>query len=355
MKSLRLRLQLFPSYLLIALVPIIAMAIYSAGALRSFLREDIQHQLETYAYLISDQLVATGHGIDEPDIQRLCETTGRRAGVRVTAVLPTGRVIGDSDSDPAVMDNHSDRPEIRVALETDGPGVSIRASDTLRKEMMYVAVPVKKGEKTLCVLRTSLPLAAIDKTFDMIRIRLAIAALIATVSAAIASLWMSRRISRPLAMAEELDKRTRTLVSQSNEHEVVLSSIFEGVLAVDSEERVISINEAAAKIIKTDLDACEGRHMQEVVKNPDLQELFAQTLSGDGLVERDITIRDGDDTRYLRVRGTTLRAANGERVGAVIVINDMTRLRQLEKTRSDFIANVSHELKTPITPKKGFF
>jgi two-component system phosphate regulon sensor histidine kinase PhoR len=140
---------------------------------------------------------------------------------------------------------------------------------------------------------------------------------------------------------------------QRNEIEAVLSSMVEGVIAVDMEERVISMNHAAQKMLGCDSAEAQGRSIQEVVRNTVLQDFVKNTLSSQKAVEKDIALSsDGD--RFLNGHGTLLCDAEGRQIGAVIVLNDVTRLMRLEKIRREFVANISHEIKTPITAIKGF-
>jgi two-component system phosphate regulon sensor histidine kinase PhoR len=156
-------------------------------------------------------------------------------------------------------------------------------------------------------------------------------------------------------MAEELSNELRTLTHERNEREAVLSSMVEGVLAVDTDERVIAVNAAGARLLDIDPAAAEGKSIQEVVRNPDLQHVVAQTLGGHRPVEADIVLRVGAEDRDLQANGTLLHGDyEGDDVGAVVVLNDVTRLKRLEAVRRDFVANVSHELKTPVTSIKGF-
>jgi two-component system phosphate regulon sensor histidine kinase PhoR len=130
--------------------------------------------------------------------------------------------------------------------------------------------------------------------------------------------------------------------------------MVEGLLAVDTDERVIKVNRAAATFLDIDAEEVIGRTIQEVVRNPALQEFVAKALSAEEPVEGDIVLHNGSGDRFLQAHGTQLHKPGGGSRGAVIVLNDVTRLRRLENVRRDFVANVSHELKTPITSIKGF-
>jgi two-component system phosphate regulon sensor histidine kinase PhoR len=154
-------------------------------------------------------------------------------------------------------------------------------------------------------------------------------------------------------MAAQLDDRIRTVLRQRNELEAVLSSMLEGVLAVDLHDRVISLNNSAAQLLGVDRTTSIGRTVQEVVRHADLQRFVTKTLASSGPVEEDLTLSVTGE-RNLKAYGTVLRDSRDEIIGAVFVLNDVTKLRRLEQVRQDFVANVSHELKTPITSIKGF-
>lgn len=155
-------------------------------------------------------------------------------------------------------------------------------------------------------------------------------------------------------MAAELSDRIQTINLQRNEQEAILSSMMEGVLAVDAEERLISLNAVAAHLFGVAASAVRGRMLQEVVRIPAMQEFVARTLASDAPQEGEFTQDQAGELRHLQVHGAALRDTNARRLGAVIVINDITRVRRLEGLQREFVANVSHELKTPITSIKGF-
>lgn len=155
------------------------------------------------------------------------------------------------------------------------------------------------------------------------------------------------------SLAAKMQRKVFAITSQRNELDAVLSSMIEGVIAVDCSERIIRTNEAAARFLDLDANEALGQTIHEAVRNSSFQELSSKVLSSGGFVEGEISLQN-DGERFLQVHGNVLLSASGEQIGALYVLNDITNLRRLEIVRKDFVANVSHELKTPITSIKGF-
>ena len=167
------------------------------------------------------------------------------------------------------------------------------------------------------------------------------------------------RLSRALGqMAGEFNQRLRSIREQRNESKAVLASMVEGVLAVDLDERVLNVNRAAAEMLRISPARAVGRSIQEMIRNTAVQHFVAEALSSESPTTADLILRmESDDgeaqERFVQAQGAALRDAAGNRIGALIVLHDVTRLRRLEMLRRDFVANVSHEVKTPITAIKG--
>jgi two-component system phosphate regulon sensor histidine kinase PhoR len=386
-KKKRFLWQLFPTYLLITVISLVAATWFATRTLERFYLEQSASDLEARARLFAAQVSEYLTPLDERNIDRLCKNIGSQATTRITFILPSGKVIGDSTEDPARMDNHADRPEVLEAL-SGKRGMSVRYSRTLQKNMMYVGVPLKKTFHVMGVVRASIPLVFIDEAIKSIQTKIAIGGLLIAIFAAILSLLVSRRITRPIEeirkgaerfargefegrlpvarseeigslaetlnkMAKEFQERINTIVRQRGELEAVFSSMVEGVVAVDNEERIINLNQAACGMFEADPSQAVGRSIQEVVRNVDLQRFVKRALSSENPVEKDILLYSNRE-RILNGRGVTLYGPGGNRIGALIVLNEVTRLRRLENIRRDFVANVSHEIKTPLTAIKGF-
>lgn len=155
-------------------------------------------------------------------------------------------------------------------------------------------------------------------------------------------------------MAMQINEKVQRITEQGQEQQAVLGSMVEAVLAIDLDERIISMNHAAAVLLELSPDEAIGRRIQEVIRNAQVHRFVSRTLQSSVTVEGDITLPMEEGEKYLQAHGTVWRDEGGESLGAIVVIHDVTRLKKLENIRRDFVANVSHELKTPITSIKGF-
>jgi two-component system phosphate regulon sensor histidine kinase PhoR len=387
MRRKRLLWKLYPSYVAIILLSIVTVGIYVSTTLKNFYLSKTAEELEVSARLIEREVSATFHKESEKSIDAMCKTLGKAASIRITLILPSGEVVGDSDEDPKVMENHAGRPEVKEALAGQ-TGISTRYSETLQKEMMYLAIPVKKEGGIAGALRVSIPVIAIDTALSAIYGKIALFGVFMIILTAALSFYIARRISQPIEelkrdaqrfargdlahrlfvsgsqelgdlaealnkMAQQLSARIRIITEQRNELETILSAMREGVLACDSDERIITINQAAGSLLGVDISIAKGHTVQETIRSADLQRFIGGIPLGQCEAEAEIVLH-GPEKKFLQLSGTVLRDSAGKKIGALVVLSDITRLRHLENIRREFVANVSHELKTPITSIKGY-
>jgi len=386
-KKKRLLWQLYPSYLLVTLISLLAVSLFASCAFRQFFLERTAADLMSRAHLLEKQMGNYIAPLDEVSADSICKAIGRKSSTRITVILPSGKVVGDSEEAPESMENHADRFEVAEAL-LGNDGTSTRYSSTLRQDMMYLAIPLEKNNEVIAVLRTSIPVTSIYDELRSIQVQIGFGGLLIALFAAGVSLFISKRISRPIEemkkgaeqfargdlayrmpapdteemrgladamnqMAAQLDDRIKTAIKQRNEIEAVLSSMEEGVIAIDRDEKIISINQAAARMFKSNPSDLEQRSIQEVIRNPELQKIVKSVLRSGDHTEGDIVLYQ-DEESILNIQTTSLRGEGEDFIGILIVLNDVTRLRRLENMRKEFVSNVSHEIKTPLTAIKGF-
>jgi two-component system phosphate regulon sensor histidine kinase PhoR len=306
-------------------------------------------------------------------------------GVRVTVIRRDGQVLADSEADPRSMENHADRPEVQEAL-AKGEGRSVRRSVTLQRDLMYYAVRQDVVEGPPIVLRFAVPLATANQALGLFRRSLWLASFVILLVAGMAAVLVSRAFSdrverlrefsrrvaegdfRPLPggdsgdalealraslnqTAARMDRTIRTLTEERNLSSAILGSMVEGVAVVNGAERLVFANQGFADILELDVPPRSGSALVEVVRQTEMIEAVRQVLAGEPRVEAEIvtgTLRQ----HFFAATVAAVRA--GETSGAVVVLHDITELRKLERVRRDFVANVSHEFKTPLTAIQGF-
>ncbi|MEN6451414.1 MAG: ATP-binding protein, partial [Thermoguttaceae bacterium] len=373
-------------------VPVVLLLVagfYAARVVEELYREQLTSDLEARARLCGKpigDLLADGK---TARIDAVCKELGRATHTRITAVAPSGEVIGDSDDDPRTMENHkgADRPEILAAL-AGTTGTATRGSVTEKQERIYVAVPLGPAGAPTAAVRTSLPVSALTRAIGVVRGQFLAAALVGILCYAAVSLVISRRMSRPLEqikagvarfaagelghrlpiagpeeiralaaglndMAAQLNERIQTVLRQQDEREAMLSSMEEGVLAIDNSGTILRLNKTCASLLGGEPERFQSRGAYEVIRKPELLEFVEAALQSGSPLEREIQLR-GPHDRWLVAHSSPLRDPQRGTIGVLVVLHDVTRLRHLEEVRRDFVANVSHELRTPITSLKGF-
>jgi len=386
MKSRRLFWKIYLSFLLITLFSALAVGWYASSSLSRFYLDKIADDLKARAWLTRDELQREDILSDAGQVDELCKRIGAGTSTRITVILRSGKVIGDSMEEPSRMMDHSDRPEVKEAL-SGKTGKAVRFSPTLKQRMLYLALPVDKDGEIEAVVRASASLQSIQDAIRSIYLRIFIAGLIIVIVSGLISYGIARGITLPLEelkkgaqlfadgdlrhhlsetgseevaglalamnrMAEELDRKIKELSAERNEREAILSSIVEGVLAVDREGNIISVNEAGAKMLGISGAQARGKSIEEMIRNPALQNLIRRALSETVPVEAEIVLNT-DGEKFFQAHAAVISDAQGNCIGAVIVLNDITRLKRMEKVRKEFVANVSHEMKTPLTAING--
>jgi two-component system phosphate regulon sensor histidine kinase PhoR len=345
----------------------------------------LEFQIQT-TLSVKDEL--SFHALDTVNIEPRLQRLDKLIGVRISVITPSGIVLGDSRENPYIMENHIDRPEIETALN-GGTGHSIRYSHTLKTEMIYVAVPLEDSKgKISAILRTAIPLDVVYFKFSNIYPVIIGGGILIIILASLIGMFISRQIGIPLlemriaakrfssgnfktkifppkdkelksladslnSMAVQLDEKINIISEQRNTQQAVLESMKEGVIAVDYNEKIVFMNKTAEDILGIQNADHTGKSIQEVIRVYDVHKFIKEIIRTGGYTEAEIIIRH-ETEQVLQLTGTVLYDAEQKQIGVLLVINDITNLKHLDTLKRDLVANVSHELKTPITTIKGF-
>lgn len=304
--------------------------------------------------------------------------------VRMAAQTRTQYAIYESDGTVVASTLASGEPPL-AALPS---GHSVRRNAQGTRVLTYVATAPIGSVGSRTVLAT-MELRRLEEGLSRYRRRVALGALIASVVALALGLLVGSWYTRPLVsmslvaqeiargkldarlsihrrdevgllarsfneMGDQLKGRIQTITEDRNKLLAILGSMVEGVVAVDREQRILHVNAVAGRILRLSSSDCEGRPVWEVARVADVSHIISQTLSSKQELHEQLTTRDGAKERNIEMFSAPIQSSAGVVTGAVVVLHDVTELRRLEGVRRDFVANVSHELKTPLTVIRGF-
>jgi two-component system phosphate regulon sensor histidine kinase PhoR len=346
-----------------------------------------ERHLATVARLLDGVSRPVLAGGDDEALRRYREALGDGDGARITLIRDDGVVLADTRHDPDTMADHANRPEVVQARAT-GYGRSIRLSDTLQTRMLYVAHRVSDGARPLGTVRVAQSLGHIDQRKADLRNRVVGAASIAVLVSLGLAFFISRRLTRPLRslvraahafaagdyerrvdvtsadelgrlgeafnrMAEQLHERVDTISRDRAELRAILTSMEEGVVAVDRGGRIAVMNDAAGRILGRDPAAAVGEAARDLLPFDEADEILAGALEERRPGACEVTLPSATRDQCLQLHAAPLGGPTDAVQGAVLVLHDISALRHLENVRREFVANVSHELKTPLSAIRG--
>jgi two-component system phosphate regulon sensor histidine kinase PhoR len=375
----RLFYKLFGTYLVIAVLAVVIAGFFIERELRTGLTRWIEEDL-----MAETQIIAL---IPEGEIEKQSQALAERSRARVTLINARGLVTLDSNRQTKDLDNHLNRSEIQEA-RVKGKGTATRYSRTLKMDMLYVALPLYEGSHLKGYLRLSRPLLEVDRSVDKLRFSIFQVLLLIIILSMIVAFIFSMKVISPIQeieaftdkirkgevsgmlmidsrdeigqlsknindMVAELQEKIRVANEEKWKLRAAFASMAEGVMVLDSQDRIEGLNKGMAEMIGREYADIVGKTPIEAFRNIALQDALNRFRQAGEIVLEEITLGD-ENPMILDVNISAVKSLPGQDPKTMIVFHNVTRLKKLEQVRADFVANVTHEIKTPLTAIIGF-
>lgn len=380
MRSFQWRITI--PFIILIIASMAALGIYLTSSVRNSQLDNLRFHLEQEARITAEASLTALSGQGNPDV--LAKNLGNKIDSRVTIIAPDGTVLGDSLEDPAAMENHGTRPEVKDALAT-GIGESTRFSTTRNEQMMYVAVTITNQGAVIGIARVALPLTTVEENVSHVTRTIILSTVIIAALAVIAAWIITRTMTRPIReltgaakgistgqlgqkitvttrdeigqlaqafneMSANLKATVDTMSAEKAKLASILGSMADGVIMTDAGGDIILANRAAGELFGFKAENAAGRPVIEVVRDHEVDEILRLCMKAGK--EQTAQFESGVARRFLRAIAVPLRN-QGRFSGALILLQDLTELRNLQTMRRDLVGNISHELRTPIAGIKA--
>ena len=381
--------KIFTAFFIILLLGIVTSGFLYLGLIRSVYMTELETKLISNIRLIESFIEEEGETLGQYELQSFAEDYGNRIKARITFIDSEGRVLADTLRSAEEIENHGSRPEIVSAYKGE-IGKATRYSKTVNEEMFYVAYPVEFEKQDIRVIRLAVNLYEIKATNRKLYYYIGISIVIGLFASLVIASRFITKMMRPIKemteitqkiasggfnrrvniidddeigelaenfnhMANQLKVTIDKLSDNNTKFMAVLTSIINPIIAVDNKHRIILLNPAAEELFRIKAEVALGKHIIEIIRNNALDEKIEGIFENPSDSHVEITINDPME-KILKIYTNPIKLENDPTrvIGIVALMEDVTEIRKLEQMRSDFVANVSHELKTPLTSISGF-
>ena len=372
--------RIFFSYFVLASLLLLILGNYLSGVIKDNYISKLKENLTVQSRLIAEDIPLSF----KDNLDDFCKKYKDKTGARITIIDSSGQVLGDSDEPSSLMENHSNRPEI-MESETSGIGSSIRFSKTLQRDLFYLAIATTRDSQKR-FLRLSVPLHDIEVAVRKIKIQILTASFVSLFIVFLIGLVLTGRIVKTIEqitifskevasgnfrkrlfprgkdelgeltrnvseMSQELQRRLKQIEEEKHMIEAILMNMSDGLMLTDTKGRIMLSNSAMKNLFGIE-SSIEGKTVMETLRKAELMEVIDKVVETKETTSRELEVAYPKEL-YVMMTAAPY-SVRGELSGVVLVCHDITRIKQLEDVRKDFVANVSHEIKTPITAIKGF-
>ena len=352
---------------------------------KNYLKEK-REELRLASKLIEKPLIELLNKKQNNKVTILCKDIANTTNSRITIILNNGFVIGDSHKNPDLMDNHITRPEIIQALNNE-IGTSRRFSDSMNEKMFYFASAISFNKEIL-IIRTSFPETQLKKVLNSARIKLGIVIILAIIISGITLFVMGEKIVKPIdemrltaekfstgdfsskisnqstfelgALAESFNKMSNDLKyridkinNEKNEKSILISNMVEGLAMINSKGEITLYNDSFIRILKIEKKINNKVLFENIISEKKLKNIIRHSIAKGVQNQLDMKLKKFS-IDYVQITITPIRKNKDKKFDVILMINDISRLMMLERVRKDFVSNVSHELKTPLTVINGY-
>ena len=384
----RIRTKLLFFNLILILVALSILILAVLFPLQDYYLKQVESELVKNGRLISRLFKQDLLAKNYLPIDQVVKEVGQEIATRITVINADGQILGETHQAISQMENHADRPEFKTALQGQ-IGTAIRYSTTLESHNLYVALPFIEQGEVKAVIRLAVPIMSIQETIALLRTGLFIGALIAFLIALFLSIYLAGTFTKPIEeitakankiakgdleqriynpagyelalLGNSINHMTASLKEQINQIntskqslEAILTNMASGVIVINQKGQIENINPQAKNIFGIEAEDVEGRPYHQVIRNfsflENIDEVFKKQILETVYFELSLS-----HPRELTVRIYATPIIYEDKIQRVVIVcHDITSLKQLEKLKTDFVANASHELRTPVASIKGF-